>query len=233
MDTAVIPPLPHRGSSISVQIAAHFERLIATGELAIGSKLPSERELAQSFGISRSTLREAMFELEAKRLVKRTPGRGTIVQPHLSDASLFATLDGDDPSQTQHAAELRTIIEPSLAALAARRATAANLLQLRSALARTHPHLSAAESLAVDMEFHLLLAQAAGNPLLRSLHTLATEWTADVRTRSHATRAGRRVSRDGHLAIFTAVENHDEEGARAAMEAHLLDVSHLIASHDK
>ena len=71
--------MPQRARSVSVQLAAHFERLIATGVLRPGQRLPPERELAASLAVSRGSLREAMHELEAKHLVQRRTGRGTTV----------------------------------------------------------------------------------------------------------------------------------------------------------
>jgi len=223
-----IPPLIRRPQSVSVALAAHFERLIATGEISPGTRLPSERELAASMSVSRSSLREAMHELESKRLVSRTRGRGTIVlAPTASVDELLAIAGGG--TEQEHAAELRSVIEPSIAELAAHRATSANVLQLRDVLDKSHENLLQAESLRLDIEFHLLLAQAAQNPLLTALQTLASEWTGEVRKHSHSTRHGRCASVRGHQEIFDAVRTHDGLAARQAMEDHLRDVSELVA----
>ncbi|HWV49220.1 MAG TPA: winged helix-turn-helix domain-containing protein, partial [Microbacterium sp.] len=72
-----IPPAPRRLEKESVAVTAHLERLIATGAVAPGERLPSERALAEQLSVSRTTLREAMHELENKRLIERTRGRGT------------------------------------------------------------------------------------------------------------------------------------------------------------
>lgn len=223
-----IPPLIQRPQSVSVALAAHFERLIATGEISPGTRLPSERELAASMSVSRSSLREAMHELESKRLVSRVRGRGTIVlAPTASVDELLAIAGGG--TEQEHAAELRSVIEPSIAELAAHRATSANLLQLRDVLDKSHENLLQAESLRLDVEFHLLLAQAAQNPLLTALQTLASEWTGEVRKHSHSTRHGRCASVRGHQEIFDAVRTHDGLAARRAMEDHLRDVRELVA----
>ncbi|WP_230685041.1 FadR/GntR family transcriptional regulator [Cellulomonas sp. JZ18] len=215
--------------STPVVLAAHLERLIATGQVAAGDRLPSERDLAASLSVSRATLREAMHELEAKNLIERRPGRGTVVVAP-SDAER-ALLDLSSPSsEARDAAELREIVEPSVAGLAARRATPANLLQLREVLDRTTPRLRPEASLACDTEFHLLVARAARNPLLATLHTMVAEWTMDVRRHSHTTAEGRRTSREGHLAIFAAIEAHDADAAQRAMSEHLGDVRRLVAA---
>lgn len=223
-----IPPLGRRPQNVSVALAAHFERLIATGEIRPGSRLPSERDLATSMSVSRSSLREAMHELESKRLISRIQGRGTIVlAPTAGVDELLAMSVGE--TEQEHAAELRAIIEPSVAGLAAHRATPANLLQIRDVLDKSHENLLQAESLRLDVEFHLLLARAAQNPLLTALQTMASEWTGEVRQHSHATKEARRASVRGHQAIFDAVQAHDGLAARQAMEDHLRDVRELIA----
>lgn len=227
MEQSSIPQPPRRAQSVSVTLAAHFEKLIATGELEPGRRLPSERDLAASMSVSRSSLREAMHELESKHLIERTPGRGTIVVGPSEGVIDLRTLSGGDQDQA-YAAELRAIIEPEVAGLAALRSTSANLLQLADVLEKTHESLLQAESLRLDREFHLLLAQAAQNPLLAALQSMTSEWTNSVRQHSHATREGRRISALGHQAIYEAVSRHDEAGAKAAMEDHLLDVNTQI-----
>lgn len=224
-----IPPLPRRSHSVSTGLAAHFERLIATGELAAGSRLPAERELAVSLSVSRSSLREAMHELESKHLIDRTPGRGTTVLGPIAGVEELLMMSAGH-SEQEHAAELRLIIEPSIAGLAANRATPASILQLRDVLEKSSERLPKADSLRLDVEFHLLLANAAQNPLLATLQTMASEWTSEVRQHSHASREGRRASVRGHQAIFDAVQAHDAAAARQAMEDHLREVRELIAT---
>lgn len=227
-----VPPLPRRSPTIAVTLTAHLERLIATGELAPGQRLPGERELAAQLAVSRATLREAMYELEAKRLIERRPGRGTVVvdaSAEQLDLQELAHLSSG--SATADAGELRSVVEPSVAALAARRATPANLLQLQDVLDASAGPLTAARSVELDLEFHLLLAQAARNPLLTTLHGLMSEWTLTVRRRSHATKAGRTHSIEGHRAIYAAVAAHDADAAHAAMHAHLHDIHTLLEDH--
>lgn len=228
MQQVNIPPPVLRSHNIAVTIAAHLERLIATGELPPGSRLPSERELAQSMSVSRTSLREAMHELENKNLIERRPGRGTRVLERTSEVEEILAL-GSSARSRDSAAELRTVVEPSVAALAAWRATEVNLVQLRDVLARTNPDASAQQSLERDLEFHLLLAHATVNPLITALHELMTDWTIELRRHSHATAQGRDHSLRGHREILAAVEAHDAERARRAMTAHLEDVRGLIA----
>ena len=79
-----------RSLSVSTEIVAHIETLISSGSLEPGTKLPPERELAQVLKVSRASLREAMHELQAKRVIERKPGRGTIVtEPPSHAKSLY------------------------------------------------------------------------------------------------------------------------------------------------
>jgi GntR family transcriptional repressor for pyruvate dehydrogenase complex len=179
--------------------------------------------------VSRASLREAMAELENKHLIERTPGRGTIIIEASTEELALRGL-ANSAAEQDDAAELRLVVEPSIAALAAQRATESNLLQLREVLDATATSIRPARSLELDLEFHLLLAQAAGNPLLATLHGLMAEWTMPVRTHSHSTKAGRTYSAAWHRAIYDAVAARNPDAARTAMEKHLADVRTLIAT---
>jgi len=222
--------MPRRARSISVELAAHVERLIATGVLRPGERLPPERELAASLSVSRSTLREAMHELEAKHLVERRTGRGTIVAEQAESVTeLYAGLATDADVTLDDATELRLIVEPRIAAAAALRASPSNFVQLEDVLARSALDPNAERSLELDVEFHLLLAHAARNPLLVAVYTMTSRWTESVRRHSHATPEGRLRSLEGHRAIYRAVEARDAEAAAVAMDEHLSTIRDVIA----
>ncbi|MGW4119391.1 FadR/GntR family transcriptional regulator [Nocardia sp. NPDC004711] len=225
--TASIPPLRRRARSVSAEVAAHLEALITNGELRAGDRLPSERELAANMNVSRSSLRQAMFELESKQLIERRQGRGSTVTetPRHADA-LTEGLRALD-IELGHAIELRDLVEPRIAELAALRALDSNLLSLDDVLTCSSDTLSPAESLRLDIEFHTLLAHAAQNPLLVTLCTMTTEWTRSTRTLSHRSRHARRLSLEGHHRIYEAVAAHDSAAAAAAMQRHLREVREL------
>lgn len=227
---ASVPPMPRRARSISIELAAHVERLIATGVLRPGERLPPERELAASLSVSRSTLREAMHELEAKHLVERRTGRGTIVaEQNESVTELYAGLATDADVTLDDATELRLIVEPRIAAAAAVRASPSNFVQLEDVLARSALDPTAELSLELDVEFHLLLAHAARNPLLVAVYTMTSRWTESLRRHSHATPEGRLRSLEGHRAIYRAVAARDAEAAATAMDEHLSEIREVIA----
>lgn len=217
-----------RSRTVSGQVGAYLEELIRT-ELAPGERLPTERVLAERLDVSRTSVREAMRSLEERRLIARSPGRGTTVLPPPDSAQDLGRLS-ETEAEHAHVAELRSVVEPRIAALAAQRATEADLLLLEQTLAASHAGLTPAESLELDERFHLQLATASGNPLLASLCGLTNGWVHDVRAHSHRTRTGRRTSDLGHRAIYEAVLVGDAAAAEAAMAAHLTDVAALVGA---
>ncbi|MEU6537850.1 FadR/GntR family transcriptional regulator [Streptomyces sp. NPDC047000] len=221
-----------QSTSVSSEIVAHIETLISNGSLAPGTKLPPERDLAQVLRVSRASLREAMHELEAKRVIERRPGRGTIVMEAPAHVRSMYEEMSDSERTLRDVAELRETIEPKFAQLAAERATRASLYALEQVLETTaRPDLSQEDSLRADITFHMLLAQMSQNPLMIALNSLANSWTESVRAISHSSAGARRSSHDGHQLILTAVRDGNGAAARDAMLAHLADVALLTKSN--
>ncbi len=195
--------------------------------LTPGARLLAERELAESLAVSRGSVRDALGHLQSKSLVERVHGRGAIVAlspPQV--AELYTGLAASEKELTD-VTELRAVVEPRIAEFAALRATAADLLKLEEILHSSHEGLTTADPVRLDIEFHSALARASQNPLLATVNTVACSWTGDVRRRSHTTRRARRISLDGHRAIYAAVLARDGVAAAAAMTAHLTDVAAL------
>jgi len=219
-------PLIRRGRAVSGEVGAYLERLIRS-DLSPGDRLPAERELADSLNVSRTSVREALQELEQRRLIARAPGRGTTVLPPSDSVIELASLQVADPEE-RDVTELRMVIEPQIADLAARRATDADLVRLEQILVASHAGLTPVESLELDVQFHRQLAASSRNPLLISLCDLTGSWIQVVRARSHQTRKGRRASVEGHRRIYDAVLAGDSVAANTAMTDHLADVARLV-----
>lgn len=224
MKPVSVPPLLRVGGSVSAEVAAHLEQLIVSGHLQVGDRLPPERELAASLGVSRTSLREAMFELETRRMVVRQQGRGSLIAEHPAQVRELLNGLAEHDSELANAVELRDVVEPRIASLAARRAGDSDMLSLRQILDESSEALDAPESIRLDLDFHAHLALAAQNPLLVTLCSLTAEWTGRTRELSHKTRKGRRISINGHHLIYEAVLDRDEAAAAEAMEKHLQEV---------
>ena len=226
----VIPPIEFVNRNISGQIADHLEKLIMTGVLKPGERLPAERALAEQFKVSRTSIREALSELESKQLIERVQGRGsTVLDPMSNTRKLAAMLESTD-IELKNATELRESLEPRIAAFAAQRALPTHLAALQGILEKeADESLSQAQSMKLDIQFHLLLAHATGNRLLLTILQFTFKCTEHVRELSHQTPTGRRISHMGHQAIFEAVSSGDAQAAEHAMERHLADVHDVSA----
>lgn len=220
--------LPTR-ASVAEEITARLEHLIDE-HYPPGQKLPTERKLAQLFSVSRTTVREALAELEQRRRVERHQGRGTIVLDVPESAlRLHNELTSVVAQEARDVAELRRVIEPRIASLAAARASKSDLVLMREILTASHDRVTASESLHLDLQFHRRVAQASRNPLLLSVCDSAADLGVTVRTRSHATAAGRRSSAQWHRRIYDSIAAGDSDRASETMVGHLDDVAHLVA----
>jgi len=142
-----------------VQIADQLRELIRTGDAKPGQQLPSERELAQSLGVSRPTVREALIALEVAGLVEVRVGIGAFVRTAKGNDAM----PGNCPSPTE-VMELRLLLEPKAAALAAVHIDAAQTARLKANIASIHLQSAGGPWDPVnDREFHLIIAQSTGN----------------------------------------------------------------------
>lgn len=225
--STVIPPLKKSSHGIGAQLTAYLERLIMEGTFRPGDHLPPERRLAAEAEVSRTTVRDALADLEARHLVKRVQGSGTIVLDPMPKARRLSALLQDDDAELNEAVELREAVEPNITALAAKRAQPIHIAALEELVSNEGDNLNPEESMTLDIRFHLLLAQATSNALLETVLKFCFDCTKDVRSLSHDTATGRRVSRMGHQLILNAVKTHDTDQARSAMIRHLGDVKDI------
>ena len=216
------------------RIVAQIQGRIERGELHAGDRLPPERELALSFGASRTAVREALKTLAQMGLVDMRPGRGTVVTDNTSAAmrsSLGLMLRVNHLRSPYALVELREIIEPEIAALAAERATEAHIAALRDAVNTMERSLRLADAyIEADNEFHRTLALATRNPLIISLVDSIVALLAEQRTHIFSVPGGPERGQVFHHTLLEAVERRDVERARSAMRAHLTQVSEDVGS---
>jgi DNA-binding GntR family transcriptional regulator len=183
--------------------------LVLSGDLAPGARL-GQVELAERFGISRTPIREALRRLSGEGLVDFHPNRGFRV----ADLGLDAVL---------RRLEVRAIVEPGIARLAAQRRTAEDLKALRQAIARETNARSAGAAHDASRDFHVALARATHNDEL--VRTLDSLWLVEVGRRLLSRRSASEqwVAADveDHQAIAEAVERHEADRAAALMSSHI------------
>lgn len=214
-------------------VAEQIRRVVVLRVVAPGSRLPYEQELAASLGVSRATITQALRQLEREGLVEVRRGRGGGV------FTQQATTDGADPAVLaelragaagiQHAAELRAVVEPAVAGLAAERADQSALAQLADHNASMH---AAADDdyrfMSADTSFHLELARASGNPLLADAvecSRLAMARALEVLPDSPAWHE-RTVTQ--HAALLDALRERDAGAARRSMQRHVRDTERAL-----
>ncbi|SMF55076.1 transcriptional regulator, GntR family [Tistlia consotensis] len=210
---------------------------IQAGELTEGAQLPTERELAAAFGVARNTVRQALDRLESDGILVRQVGRGTFVRQGLrgqASAPAPAQSQGVTLSQRMREAspadlmEVRLIIEPQSAALAANRASSNDLERIREALRASISARGLAEFEHWDAQLHLRVFEATKNAVLidycRAINRVRDEPAWYQLKKRTVTPELRTVYDRQHSSLVEALAEHDPEGAREAMRAHLLRV---------
>lgn len=213
--------------TISAEVRARLADAIHTGALAPGAALPAERILCQEFGVARTSVREAIQGLIIAGFIERR-GNRTVVAEHLPDINFT----GDDrKAMVAQLFEVRQVIEPPIAEFAAQRATDDDRAALVELASRQPSGLEDFRS--IDREFHALLANACGNPMLAEVHAKALAslfGSGDFASLLYAevNRAEVAViiaeSTDAHRSIADAVSRGYSRKAHAAVVAHLDDV---------
>lgn len=215
-------------SRLFEQIVQQVEDSILKGHLKTGDQLPAERDLAQRFGVSRTAVREAVKTLREKGLVEAYSGRGTFVTNGTSQAirqSLDLMIRINKQEGLANLAELRLVLEPEIAALAAPRIEEQLLTTMREAVAVMERNLHDPDAyVEADLDFHLALAEAADNPLILSLLDSIVGLLREQRSRIFDVDGGPERGQFHHKQILTAIENRDAEAARETMRAHLKQV---------
>ncbi len=217
-----------RTSRLYEQIVQQIEESIVKGDLKAGDQLPAERDLAQRFGVSRTAVREAVKALREKGLVEAYSGRGTFITDGTTQAvrqSLDLMVKIGQPEGSTHLAEVRAILEPEIAALAAVRIQEPELSTMREAVTAMDRAGQDPETyIEADLDFHLALAEGAANPLILSLLDSIVGLLREQRLRIFKVPGGPERGQIHHKRILDAVERHDAEKARDAMRVHLSQV---------
>jgi DNA-binding FadR family transcriptional regulator len=218
--------------SLHVQVAREIARKILSGELAQNSIIPSEIDLCEQFGVSRTALREAVKLLTSKGLLKSKPKVGTKVVEraywNFLDSQLIEWMDGisDNDEFCSQFLGLRGAIEPEACALAARHATIEQRMKLSEIFDKMCDIAKAdvfdqEQWTKFDTQFHSLIFNATGNVFYLPFGNILTTMFANF---IHHTSEDGSTCIEEHRKIYSAIMAGNSEKARAASAAHLLTV---------
>lgn len=223
-----------RGAS---SIARELEWAITSSTYAHGQQLPTERQLAQTFDASRTTVRKALAMLEDQKLVQRRAGSGTYV----SFQAGVSQHDIAGKTSPLELIEVRAAIEPQMARLAVLHASAVDLERLQGLVNELQSAEQAADAeryAAVDEQFHLAIAASTSNPLLvwlyEQINVIRTHalW-AEMRQKI-ITQENMRIYNKQHLAVVRAIQSRDAAAAAETMVLHMEKARNdLIGAHSR
>lgn len=226
----------------SVAVAEQIVEAIKKGVLAVGSKLPSENELAEQMGVSRPTVREALSALAAVGLIESRPGSGNFVRNPASSIAQEALLILESESSCLEIMEARGLLEPPVAGLAAQKRTAEQIMKMETVctkLKRSAQLRDFDDYFDLDKTFHILLVEATQNELLATAllplintmdQRLYREFTKDFYIKDLQGLSGLASL---HKEILEAVVSGDSERAKERMQAHWARMWKIIQNQNE
>ena len=218
------------------RLVAHFEKQIRDGALCAGSPLPTERQIVEAHGVSRTVAREAILSLSRKGLVTARRGfRPIVAKPSYDLAAevlsgLIPQLLSQDGG-VKNLFEVRIMMETSLVRTATLEATHDHLIRLKDALKCNAEAIDDSEAFyATDVQFHGVLYDIPNNPILPALHRAYTDWLSP-----HWSKMPRMPSRNlenlaAHTAIYDAIVMRNPDMAEAALRDHLSSAWEQVSS---
>jgi len=212
-------------------VAQQIQRLIVDGALKPGDMLPPERELAERFDVSRSSVRDAIRTLELIGLVVPRQGEGTVVADVSPEAVVMpiASILTRKRELIAELLDIRKMIEPALAARAAERASAEDIARLEDVLRRQREKTQRGEpAVEEDTEFHYLIALAAKNGVVRRVIDVLMRLLRETRARSLQTHGRPERSLAGHKRVLDAIKRRDARAAERAVRRHVEEIEAIV-----
>jgi GntR family transcriptional regulator, transcriptional repressor for pyruvate dehydrogenase complex len=207
---------------LPIALAAKIEELVMNGEYAAGEKLPPERVLVDSFGVSRSTVREALRRLEAEGVIRIEHGVGAFVRERRESPDWLGSLLVLDRLTVPELFEARRALESDNAALAAERLSPAAAGELESLVNQlANQDISQDEYVELDVALHLAIARATKNRVLIGLSESLREAMVEYSHRVIGFSGRRERATHGHRKIVDEIVARNPDHARKAMVAHL------------
>ncbi len=221
----VAGPVGANRRTVTQRAIEQIKAKIAAGELAPGQRLPTERDLAAELGLSRNSMREAIRALTVLGVLEARHGAGiyvTRLEPDDLLETFGAVAEMSRGDTLLHLVQVRKILEPAAAAAAAARIDEAGLARLRAEMAAMDRGTTDEEKVGHDLEFHRIINEAAGNPVLTALLGGLNSRTFRARVRRGRRVEGvyRRTAHE-HEEIYRAIVERDPDGARTAAAVHI------------
>lgn len=218
--------------AVTDEAITKIKDMLISGELSAGDRLPPEKELSEKLGLSRSSLREAVKALEIIKVLDVRRGDGTYVtslEPKLLTEAMTFIVDLHQDESILEIFEVRRILEPAAAAIAAGRITAEEIAELRATMENIDDSTSVEQLVDHDLVFHQLITSAANNAYLSSVLDGLSSSTVRARIWRGLTQE-KAVDRtlSEHGAIIEALERGDAELAKALLTVHISGVEHWL-----
>ncbi len=236
MPSSVLRPIhadlePVRKTKVYAEVAAQIQRLVADGRLKPGDRLPPERELAEVFGVSRTSVRDAIRVLETQGLVEARHGEGTVIRQVPIDTIVRPLADALAATKdlTADLFDMRKMLEPPLARAAAFRATAEDVAALEQIIER-QAALTRRGEIAIEEDnlFHYRIALAAKNKVVLRTIDVIMDLLRESRVRSLQGPGRAEKSLDGHRRILAAIRRRDPEAAVQTMREHIEEIEGVL-----
>lgn len=220
-----------RHKRLSDGVASRLLETIVSRRLRPGDRLPTERELAEQFEVSRTVVREAVRSLAGKGVIEARPGRGltvAAVEAAVVRQSISLYLHGSSSIDYRKVHEVRAILEVHVAGLAARRATSDELDRLTVVCDSMQAVIQDTEAASrEDLKFHRVLAESTHNELFVLLLDAIGDSLMEIRLETFRLHGRAEVALTAHREILRFVTDRDVTRARREMKLHLEDVEHL------
>ncbi len=225
---------PVKKARVFESIADQIQRQILAGELKPGDRLPNERDLAVRFGVSRASVREALAALQLMGLIESRVGGGTYARRDVLEATIspIARILAAEIDQAGEPLEVRMILEPQTAWLAAERATPEDVNEIERCLEEQQARVAAGQiTVEQDEAFHLAVAKATRNRVLERLVGMINDLIKPSRLSPPRTTEDYIRTLLGHKSILEAIRRKDPQAAFDSMKAHIDTVHQIIAHH--
>lgn len=214
---------PVKSTKIYEMVMEQIKDIVKKGELKSGDKLPSERDLCEKLEVSRASVREALKALQMVGLIESKHGEGNFINKNFENSlleplSIVFLLLG---SRSEDVLELRKIIEPETAALAAENITEEQLKELKEITNQLNGTSDAETCASLDKKFHYKIAQASGNHLISTIMFSISSLIEKYIENSKVHTSNKKIVKIQHEEIYKSLETHNGIAAAAAVKKHL------------